>query len=493
MTSTSERPTTAGALPAFARGPVLALAAAVGLLLTAVSGRYGYFGDELYFLAAGHHLAWSYVDQPPGVPLLALAMDTLAPGSVAVLRIPATLATVAGLVLTALLARELGGGRRAQLVAAGAFATSPVLLGGGHLLATSTIDPPFWVAVTYLLVRWLRTRADRLLLVGGVLTAIDVQVKLLIPVLWVVLVAAVLAVGPRALLARPALWAGLALAVVSTVPTFAWQATHGWPLLAMAHQVALEDAYTGGMVGFLPYTLLITGLLVGAVLAVHGVVVLLRDPALRFLGVTVLGVTAVFLVTGGRVYYLAGLFPLLWAASAARIEAHRPAVWWRWVPTWPALALSAVLLVGFGNVVPVLPASHYAGQPPVAADFLRDEIGWQRTVPEVVAAWRAAPPGTVVVTSTYWVASALQRYAPQVPAYSPNRGAYWFGTPPESATSVVYVGDVPARVPYFTSVRRVGVLDNGEDVNNNTQGDPISLLEGRTQPWSVIWPRVESY
>ncbi len=209
MTTVSERVRTGG-LPDLARGPVLVLAAAVGVLLTAVSGRYGYFGDELYFLAAGRHLAWGYADQPPLLPLIAAAMDAIGPGSVAVLRIPATLATVAGVVLTALLAREFGGGRRAQLVAAGAFAVSPNFLATGHLLATSTLDPALWIALTWLLVRWVRTRSDRLLFAAGLVT------------------------------------------------------------------------------------------LIGSVLAVHGLGRMLRAPEYRFLGVTALGVAALFLVTGGR-------------------------------------------------------------------------------------------------------------------------------------------------------------------------------------------------
>ncbi len=177
MTTTTER--VAQALPVFARGPVLALAAVVAAVLTAVSGRYGYFGDELYVIAAGHHLAWGYADQPPLLPLLALVADTVAPGSVMVLRIPATLATVVVIVLAALTAREFGGGRRAQLIAAGTVAVSPIFLGGGHLLATSTLDPVLWAAVTFLVVRWLRTGSDRLLLVAGIVTAVDLQVKFL--------------------------------------------------------------------------------------------------------------------------------------------------------------------------------------------------------------------------------------------------------------------------------------------------------------------------
>lgn len=144
MTTIERRRDAADAVPAVAWGPVLAVALAVGVLLTSVSGRYGYFGDELYFLAAGHYPAWGYADQPPLLPLIAVAMDAMGPGSVAVLRIPSTLATMAAVVLTALLVREFGGGRRAQLIAVGAVAVSPTFLANGHLLATSTLDPVLW-------------------------------------------------------------------------------------------------------------------------------------------------------------------------------------------------------------------------------------------------------------------------------------------------------------------------------------------------------------
>lgn len=98
-------------LPRMAWGPVLAVAGVVGLALLIASRNYGYFFDEAYFVVAGRdHLAWGYFDQPALVPALAAAMNHLAPGSLIVLRLPATLAAIAGTILTALIARELGGG-----------------------------------------------------------------------------------------------------------------------------------------------------------------------------------------------------------------------------------------------------------------------------------------------------------------------------------------------------------------------------------------------
>jgi hypothetical protein len=477
-------------LPAFSRGSVVAVAAAVGVVLTAVSGRYGYFGDELYFVAAGHHLNWGYADQPPLLPLIALLMDTIAPGSVAVLRIPATLAIVTAVVLAALLAREFGGGRRAQLLAAGAVAVSPGFLATGHLLATSTLDPVAWIAVTYLLVRWVRTRSDGLLLAAGIVTAVGLQAKFLIVALWAVAIVAVTFCGPRELLRRRALWAGAGIAVLATIPTLVWQARNGWPQLEMGRVVAEESVYAGGMIGFLPLGFFASGLLVGSVLGVVGVVRLLRAPEHRFLGVTALGVALLFMIAGGRPYYIAGVLPLLWAAGAARVEQVRPTAWWRWVPTWPVYAVTAGVLL-MVNVLPIQPASTHADQPLQIGNFQRDEIGWPAMVADVQAAYRALPPDVardaVVVTGDYWSYSAVQKFAPELPSFSFSRGAAWFGVPPEESGAVVFVGDPSTLAHAFAAVTRAGALDNDERVANLAQGTPIHLMTGRQVPWAQLW------
>lgn len=118
--------------------PLLGVAAAVTLLLALTAGRYGYHRDELYFLAAGRHLAWGYVDQPPLTPLVARVISTLAPDSLTALRLPSALAAGLVVLLTGLIGRELNAPRRAQLLASGCIGVSVILLGVGHLLSTST-------------------------------------------------------------------------------------------------------------------------------------------------------------------------------------------------------------------------------------------------------------------------------------------------------------------------------------------------------------------
>jgi len=150
------------AIASLARWPVLAVAAVVGLVLLLTSGRVGYFDDELYFLVAGRHVDWGYADQGPLVPLLARAMDTAFPGSLVGERLPTTVLTAVGVVVAALIARELGGRHRAQVLTAGLYAMGT--LPSGHQLTTAAVDVFVWTVTTWLLVRWVRLRDDRLLL-----------------------------------------------------------------------------------------------------------------------------------------------------------------------------------------------------------------------------------------------------------------------------------------------------------------------------------------
>lgn len=479
-----------------ATGPVSGVIAVFVLVATLTNSRYGYFGDELYFLATGDHLSWGYADQPPAVPLLAHAMDTLFPGSVLALRMPSVLATAGCVLLAALIAREFGGDRRAQTLAAAAVVVSPHFLGSGHLLVTWSFDQLLWSAVLWLLVRWTRLRhagrpRDRLLLVAGVLTAVALQVKLLIPALWVVLLTVVLIVGPRALLTRPALWLGGAIAVATTVPTMLWQARNDWPQLRMPQAVASE---TGSAWGFVEMLGRQAGL-VGTVLGVYGLWRLLRSADLRahrFVGLTALTLIVLFAVVGGRPYYVAGLVAPLVAAGVVGLQRRREArggsrLWW-WV-TGSAYALSA------WHASAALPLE------PVAALQRSDvistaSVGWRSVTDQVAAAHSALPPPvrseTAVVTDDYWSASAIHHFGPRHgidKAYSTSRGFWYLHPPPRQAEHLLYVGGEKRWLRrHFSEVRRVSTIRTDLPTATYYEGMPVWLVSDQRRPWSALWP-----
>jgi 4-amino-4-deoxy-L-arabinose transferase-like glycosyltransferase len=278
--------------PEFARWPVLVMA---GVVLAAhlVAGSFGgLWTDEAYMLAIGRaHLDWGSADQPPMAPLLAALMDWLAPGSALAVHLPAALATAGAVILAAMIAREIGGDRRAQILTAAAQATAAWASLTGHFLTPYSLAPAQWLLLVWLLVRWLRSRDDRLLLASGLVAGLAAQTKIQVFLLCAALLLGVLAAGPRALLRRPMLWAGVAIATVIAAPTLVWQAAHGWPQLEMAHHIAATaQILYGGRPGIAAGLIGYAGL-AGTVLALYGLWRLLRSDKLRdhrFLAVTFL-------------------------------------------------------------------------------------------------------------------------------------------------------------------------------------------------------------
>ncbi|MFD0489173.1 dolichyl-phosphate-mannose-protein mannosyltransferase [Saccharopolyspora erythraea NRRL 2338] len=440
-------------------------------------------GDELYFLAAGDRLDWGYADQPPLLPLLAHAADVAAPGSVLVLRLPAVALTACGVFVVGMLARELGGGRKAQVVAAATFAVSPHLAVTGSLLVTPTVDAFMWAVLTLLLVRWVRLRDDRLLLGAGVVVAVALQAKYLVLVFCAAALISALLVGPRDIVRRPRLWAGAGLAFAALLPSALWQAWHGWPQLRMAAVVPAEiDQLGGGRASVVPLLLLTAGVPIGAGMACAGLWALLRSTALRdyrWLGWASAGVVVFFVVSGGRYYYCFGLLPLLWAVAAVRVEDGRPAA--RWLTGRPAWALSAAVVLVLAVAV----------QTP-AMDRVRalanNSGGWRQVVEPVHHAYQHVAPEqrrtTVVVAEHYWQASVLERLWPgrdRPEVRSPHRGFWYFGPPSEQHDTTLFVGGDPGplREHFRTVVPVAG--DDPHDVR-------VWLCTGRQQPWSGLWP-----
>ena len=128
---------------------LLGLAAARVLLHALTNGQYGFHRDELATIDDARHLAWGYVAYPPLTPFIArLALELSGPSLVG-LRLWSALAQAAAMVLTGLMARELGGGRWAQVVAALAAAIAPISLLMGALFQYVSFDYLAWVVVAY--------------------------------------------------------------------------------------------------------------------------------------------------------------------------------------------------------------------------------------------------------------------------------------------------------------------------------------------------------
>lgn len=466
------------------------------------AGRYGYFGDELYFLSAGRHLAVGYADQGPLVPVLARAAGWMAPESVTVLRIPSIVCAVASIWVCAALAREFGGGRGAQRMAALAYATSPFLITAAATLSTFAIDATLSAALLWILVRWSRIRDDRLLLGAAVIAAVDLQVKLLLPVLGAGIVLGLLIFGPRAVCRRPLLWAGISAAGLSAVPSLWWQVRHGWPQLAMGPVIAAEQRAATGGVGGLPMQWALLLGVCGCPAAAAGLWALLRSPALRpyrFAAVAVLVQALFVVVTDSRPYYLAGLFPVLLAAGAVWY-ADRDRRTWLDIAGRGVAAVSMVIALAVVVLLPLPASSLREPADTQRAVSLRMRMfgvsGWAEMVTAVDAAVLGLDPDAsshvVLIAQNYWQAAALDEFGVGLPpVYSANRGFAYFGSPPETATTVLYVGSNSAETSLrqtFSEVRPISRLDAPLGFPGITRHVVIWRCDHPLRPWSDIWP-----
>jgi 4-amino-4-deoxy-L-arabinose transferase-like glycosyltransferase len=480
--------------------PLLAVAAGLSALLLAVAGRYGYHRDELYFLRAGTEPTLGYVDNPPLVPLLVAAADQLFPGSLVAIRVPSALAAAGVVVLTGLLAREFGGGRAAQLLAAAAMAVSAVLLLTGHLASTTTFDLLAWSAICWLLVRAVRD-GGRTWLLAGVVAGAALQNKWSPAFLVAGVATGLLLAGPRDVLRAWGPWLGGLVALALWAPNLLWQAANGWPQLELSAAIAAGSSGTSEpWYLFLPFQLVLVSPLLVPVWAA-GWWRLARDPALRSwrcFAVAYVVLTVLFVLTGGKPYYLAGLYPVLLAAGAGPVLGwvRRGAGHARAALLGTALALS--LLIDAVLMLPLVPADGLAGTPIPAVNYDAGEtVGWPSFAAAVRAAAEQAPAGErlAVLTGNYGEAGAVDRYAPDLgPAFSGHNSYWTWGPPPEDVRTVVSVGLPEEDLRrWFGRVEPAGRVDNGLGLDNEEQGRTVWLAGDRRVPWSEIWPELRRF
>ena len=461
--------------------PEVLIAGGVLALHLALSGRYGFHRDELYYLAAGQHPALGYVDQPPLVPLLARAITGLVGEHLWALRAVTGAVHAAVVLVAAAIARELGGGRGAVTLAALATATMPLYLATGSLFQTVVLDQLWWAVVLLLVVRLLKGTDPRWWLGVGAVAGVGLQTKWTIGLLGVGLAAGLVAVPcARRHLRTPWLWAGAAVALVLWLPNLAWQAANDWPTVEFTRNNNARVREEEGTLGFVLLQVGLAGPLAVPLLGA-GLVWLWRDRRWRVLAVASATVTLVLLAVGGKAYYL-GPFYALWAAAGAVAAApwlsarrHR---WRRAVG-----ALVANGLIPLAALVPVAPVDLYGDVFHDVNDELGEQVGWPEMVDVVAAVVDVLPADeraeVRVITASYGEAAAIDLYGPArglprgTALSAHNSYANWWpdGEPAGTFVTVRYRPSTIA--PYCDTLGPVAVVETVDRVANQVAGTPV--------------------
>ena len=491
------------------RAGIAAIAVAAFAMEMAVSARYGYVRDELYFLAAGKHLAFGYVDQPAMTPLIARAESVTFGNTVIGLRVVPALGLAALVVITAAIARLLGAGRTGQLLSAVSAATCGEFVGAMHELTTTVPDLVFWALLELIVVRLVVSRDPRWWLAAGACAGIAADAKWNIAFLAASLAAGFALSADRRLLASRYLLIGLAVAAALAVPDIAWQAAHHWPNLAVFR--VLQSQAWHNRATYWPAQVLFTGIALTPVW-IAGLAWALRRRAFRPVALgCAIAITLQFIL-GGKPYYSGGAYVFLLAAGCTAIEvrlaagrqarAGRPA---RRHGLTAGLVTSLMLVSCAATLpaaLPLLPASALRTVPLQKINYdLAESIGWPRQVALIARVYHGLPPRlrrrTTILAGNYGEAGALDRYGAGdgLPAEFSGANSFWlWGPPPARDTAAVAINVDPALLRReFTTVRRVTTFWNGLGVSDDEQGAAIYLATGLKETWRRAWPAFRDY
>jgi hypothetical protein len=492
---------------------ILALLALTNFLIHVLTNdQYGFHRDELAMLDDARHLAWGYVAYPPVTPFITrLSLDLFGP-SLVNMRLFAALTTSITLVLVGLMARELGGARLAQVMAALAAAVAPKVAHMGGRLDYVTFDYLWWVLAAYVTLRLLKSRDSRWWLVLGAVVGVGMLTKYTMAVFVAGLAGGVVLTDARRDLTSPWLWGGVALALLLCLPNLIWQVQHDFISLDFLSSIHARDVAIGRTEGFVIEQFYVCTNPFTVPLWVAGLYVYGFTPAgrpYRLLGWLYVIPLGLFLVAQGRSYYLTPAYPILLAAGAV--------AWERWFrslsgrkarlvqgTTWGALAAGGALAGVL--VLPIAPVnSSLWDVTSQVHDGFTEEIGWDELVDTVAAVYDDLPPDekprTAILVGNYGEAGAINLYGPayNLPAAISAINSYWlrgYGDPPPEILIVVgYYSHDQLEGRLFRLCDLAKLVTNHNGVENEDTSNYLGVLvcRGPRQSWTEMWDDLQYF
>jgi hypothetical protein len=505
--------------PSFPSGTSIILGVAVvRVVLFCLAGpHYGYFRDELYYLACGEHPAWGYVDQPPLIAWIAWLLQHTIGTSLRALRLPPALAGVATIILSGQLARELGGRRWAMFLASLAALMAPVSLALSHLFTMNAFDPLLWTTIAYLVVRIAKKGDDRLWLAIGALVGITILNKYAVIFWFSGLLAGICLTELRLSLRHRWFWFGCALATVTALPNFLWQARHHFPFLELMRNV--RESGRDIVLPPLPY-LQAQAQMLGFVAAILVPFALLfffsrQGRPYRALGWAYLIFLAEMMLLHGKMYYVAPVYPMIFAAGAVWVEGATGRKLWLWVKPTLAVAMAAVCGIYAPTILPILTVPHFLAyehtmgveqqkfehmKPGVLPQLYADMFGWEQMAQRVAAYYATLSPEdqrrTAIFANNYGEAAAIDYFGPKygLPKAIGGHQNYWIWGPREyTGESLIVLGEGDER-NMQTKCESYSIVGNIDyPLSRPDEWNPIYHCRGFKANLQTGWPELKRW
>jgi hypothetical protein len=498
----------------FFSGPtlVLFLAAAKLIFHLLTASRYGIFRDELYYLACGEHLDLGYVDQPPLIALLAWIARHLFGDSLLGIRLFPALAGAATVWLTGKLARELGGGGFAQILAALAVICVPIYLILHHWLTMNAFEPLLWMACVWCIVRAINRNDSRYWIWFGILVGIGLQTKYGIVFFVVAFVIGMILTRERRFLLTKEFWVGAVIAFLIFLPNLIWLARHDFPFLELMRNVRQthRDVVRGPIAFVVDQAQIMNPILFP--LWAGGLIWLLLG-RFRLLGIVYVVLLAMFIALRGKNYYLAPIYPLLFAAGSVTFE-KITSVRWKWSRIVYALLIVGSTIILVPTVSPIFsPEGFIAYQKKLGIEspkaenqptgplpqYFADEFGWKQMAEETARIYKSLSPEeqarTAIFANNYGEAGAIDFFGPRfgLPKSICNHQSYWLWGPRDYDGSIVIVlgSDGSGDREHFQSVEPAGHVES--PYSRRDEHFDIFLCRGFTGDLRQTWAKMKKY
>ena len=479
---------------------------------------YSYFRDELYFIACARHLDWGYVDFAPlSAWFLRLEMILFGSSLFAVRILPA-IASALAIGLTGMLARELGGRIWGITLACTGLLGSLFFLGIGNFYSPNVYEPLFWTGAIYFLVRIINGAPPRTWLWFGLVIGLGLQNKHSTAFFGVAIALAILLTPERRHLAGKWIWLAAAIAVCIALPNIIWQIQRGWPTWVLLHGIAQSNKnvvltpwefFSQQITLMNPATFpLWFGGLIWLLVSREG-------RRYRVIAFTYLIALIEFIVMHGKNYYIAGAYPMLFAAGGVAFE-RVFAIRLRWVK--PAIAILVIAAAGIlaPVVLPILPPAkllaymraihfdvprtetlHTAALP----QHFADQFGWEEMVKSVAQVYRSLPPDeqkrAAIFCQNYGEAGAIDFFGPKygLPHALSGHQNYFYWGPGDYTGEIMIVlhDDATDEREQFRSVEDRGPIETSPWAMPNEQRLHIFVCRNLKTPLGELWPKLRDW
>lgn len=493
-------------------------AAAKLLIHFVFNGGYGYFRDELYFLACGEHLDWGYADHAPMIALAAKVSRAVLGDSLFAIRFLSAVAGAVKVLLTGLMVREFGGGRFAVVLACLCVLIAPGYLSIDNMLSMNAYEPVFWMGCAYFAILAINRADARYWLGFGAAAGLGLQNKHSMLFFGLAMVAGMVATRERRFLLNKWLWVAGALAFIIFLPNILWQYRHDWATLELLNNVKA----TGKNVSLSPLEFVAQQVLIMMPLTapvwLAGVWFFLFDHEgrrYRMLGIAYLVSLALMILMKGKHYYLIPVYPMLLAGGSVfweRLSERRPLAR-RLRFAYPLLLISAGAAMS-PFALPILPVESFLSyqqrigfEPPRTEvghagklpQHFGDMLGWPEMVEAVARVYNNLPPEerakAAIYAGNYGEAGAIDFFGPRhgLPKAISGHQSYYLWGPRDHTGEVMIIlqSDRASAEKRFRSVEEAEAV--GHPYGMMEEHFTILVGRGLKEPLPELWPRLKHW